>query len=110
MLDEEERQRLLGEWVEAGGGSASMTCSTYSDALCSLSRTNLPAAIFPVEGTFNSSPGSNGTVPVGARSARCSLLLNGSGATQSSGIEFDNLFFTSAAPAVPVRLQEFKVD
>jgi hypothetical protein len=96
--------------ITVGGGSASIACSTYSDASCSMSRTNLSAAMFPVESTWGSSPGATGTLPVDARSARCALLLNGSGATQSSAIEFDNLFFNSAAPAVPVRLQEFTVD
>jgi hypothetical protein len=96
--------------ITLGNGTASMTCSTYTDESCSVSRTNLTAASLPTESTWGTGTQSTGILPVDARSARCFLLLNGSGATQSSAIEFDDLSFTSAAPAVPVRLQEFGVN
>ncbi len=93
------------------GALGILQCRAFSDIACTQPIGTLGFAPLPHSSSWPPSASTSGTLPLAAQSAYCSLTFSGSGTTQSPGTEhFDNLFFNSAAVAVPVRLQEFGVD
>ena len=95
----------------ANGALGIFQCRAFSDSACAQPIAALGFAPLPHSSSWPPSASTSGTLPVEAESAYCSLTITGGGTSQSPITEhFDNLFFNSAAPAVPVRLQEFKVN
>jgi hypothetical protein len=102
-----------GETRQIGqtGATVLFTCTSYLVAGCLGNVHDLsPVPLMSVTTMWPSLAASaSGTLPANAQSVNCATHVDNALGGTAETVHFDNLFFDSTAPAVPVRLQSFEV-
>jgi len=90
-----------------------VTCDAYADAVCTQAQYITTLSYLGLQALGNSwAPlaTASGSLPADAHSVQCNLAAEVSPSNAFTAVRVDNIYFKSAQPATPVRLQSFKVD